>query len=91
MDQQLRDGLKAPLVEQLNFPLQPADIREETSLVGNGLGLDSVDVVSLMVKVEDTFDVLFGAEDLAAVTERFGTLAAAIEGKVRKSGAPQGG
>jgi acyl carrier protein len=91
MDQQLRERLKRVLVGQLNYPLEPADITEETSLVGYGLGLDSVDVVSLMIKVESEFDVFFDAEELAAVTQSFGVLAAAIERKVRGNGTPQGG
>jgi acyl carrier protein len=88
---ELRERLKVVLVEQLNFPLDPKDIRDETSLVGNGLGMDSVDVVNLMVKIEGEFDVFFEAEELAAVTQRFGTLVAAIGSKVGGSGAVQGG
>jgi acyl carrier protein len=90
MDQQLRDRLKSVLVNGLNFPLEPSDIDEETSLLGHGLGLDSVDVVSLMTKVENEFDIFFDAEELAEVTQSFGVLAAAIEAKLGLNGTRKG-
>lgn len=86
MDDAVRDRLKRVLVGQLDYPVAPDDLQDGTSLVGKGLALDSVDVVSLVVKLEDEFDVFFEAEEVSLATKSFGALAAAIEKKLIQNG-----
>jgi acyl carrier protein len=54
----LKDKLKAMLVEELNLEeTDPIDIVDDEPLFGEGLGLDSLDAVELVVLVEKHFGV----------------------------------
>lgn len=50
-------GVKRALIEQLELDLEPDEIAEDCPLFGFGLGLDSIDALTLVVAVEDAFDV----------------------------------
>ena len=76
------DRLRKVLVEQLKYPLSASEIVEHTSLYGKGLGLDSLDVVSLIVRVEDEFDIVVEAEEVADIVKTFGTLRDAVHRKL---------
>ncbi len=84
MTDKVEERLKKILVDQLSNSLSMKQIREETSLYGRGLGLDSLDVVSLVVRLEDEFDIFFEAEEVTASMENFGTLLRSIQHKVRE-------
>jgi acyl carrier protein len=54
----LRLRIKEMLVKSLMLQTTPAEIGDETPLFGaNGLGLDSIDALELVVSMEKTFGV----------------------------------
>ena len=85
----IEDRLVQILAEHLKVPLKREKIREDMSLRGRGLGLDSVDVVSLVVKLEEAFDIFFEAEEVAQCAETFGSLLRTIRHKVVGGAAPK--
>jgi acyl carrier protein len=73
------------LVEELRYPLGAERIREDTPLYGRGLGLDSLDVVSLVARVEEEFAIFFEADELGAKLKTFGSLLDTVRRKVGDS------
>ena len=51
------DTLKTELIQRLNLPYQPEDLHEDISLLGAGLGLDSLDALEVVLCVENSFGV----------------------------------
>ena len=74
--------LKALLVEQLRYPVAPERIRAGSALHDRGLGLSSLDLVTLITRVEEEFDVVFEAEEMSEAIATFGTLLAVTERKL---------
>jgi acyl carrier protein len=67
----------------LDLAASPDALTETTGLFGQGIGLDSIEVLQLVTGIEEEFDLTFDDEDLAP--ERFrtvGTVAAFIEEKL---------
>lgn len=51
--EKLKEELKKQIIEQLNLEgVTPADIKNDASLFGDGLGLDSIDALELIVLLE---------------------------------------
>ena len=51
-------ALKAQIIEQLNLEgMKPEDIQTEAPLFGDGLGLDSIDALELIVLMEKNYGV----------------------------------
>ena len=49
----LKENLKKQIIEQLNLEdLKPEDIKDDAPLFGDGLGLDSIDALELIVLLE---------------------------------------
>lgn len=80
------------IVESLRFDgMDPASIEDDAPLMGEGLGLDSVDALELMVAVEKEFGVkLENAEVGRAVLKSVSTLAAFIAERRAAVGKPGG-
>lgn len=59
------DNLKKEIIEQLNFEnLSPEDINEESPLFGpDGLGLDSIDALELILILEKNYGLKLSPEE----------------------------
>jgi acyl carrier protein len=58
-DTALRDRVKAMIVQCARLKIQPSELKDDWPLFDKekGLGLDSIDVLELVVNVEKTFGV----------------------------------
>ena len=83
-DHEIRSRIKQLIVDSLRFEgMSAADIADDTPLFGEGLGLDSVDALELMVALEKEFRIKLQShevtrEALATVS----SLASFIQGRV---------
>ena len=53
----LKDEVKRAIVESLRLPIPVSEIENGMSLFGEGLGLDSIDVLELVLEMERRFGV----------------------------------
>ncbi|MEO8416750.1 MAG: phosphopantetheine-binding protein [Ginsengibacter sp.] len=71
--QELKDILKKQIIEELNLQeIKPEDIKDDAPLFGDGLGLDSIDALELVVLMEKyhgvkILDETIGKKVLASV------------------------
>ncbi len=55
---ELIEKLKAELIEQLNLEdMEPGEIDAEAPLFGDGIGLDSIDALEIIVLLEKEYDI----------------------------------
>ena len=55
---ELTEKLKEELIEQLNLEdIEPSDIDNSEPLFGDGLGLDSIDALEIIVLLEKEYDI----------------------------------
>jgi acyl carrier protein len=62
----LKAEIKRAIVRSLRLPMAPEDIEDGVSLFGEGLGLDSIDVLELVLEIERTFGVSITDEQTGA-------------------------
>jgi acyl carrier protein len=62
----LKDEIKQAIVRSLRLPIAPAEIGDSTQLFGEGLGLDSIDVLELVLELERAFGVSITDEETGA-------------------------
>jgi acyl carrier protein len=62
----LKEEIKSAIVRSLRLPMAPEDIADDVSLFGEGLGLDSIDVLELVLEIERTFGVAIADEQTGA-------------------------
>jgi acyl carrier protein len=77
----IKEKLKKMIIEELNLEdIQPEDIEDDAPLFGEGLGLDSLDAVELVVLVEKHFGVEIKNLDKGRIAfQSINALAAFIE------------
>ena len=55
---ELKEELKAKIIEQLNLEdVAVADIEDDDALFGDGLGLDSIDALELIVMLDKDYGI----------------------------------
>jgi acyl carrier protein len=76
----LREEIKRAIVRSLRLPIAPESIENGVSLFGEGLGLDSIDVLELVLEIERSFGVAITDEQTGArVLRSVDTIAEYIE------------
>ena len=77
----LKTNLKKQLIEHLNLEdLSTEDIKDDTPLFGDGLGLDSIDALEIIVMLDKQFDVkIKNPEDGVKIFQTVNTIAKYIE------------
>lgn len=77
----LHEELKQQIIEQLNLEdIEPADIADDEPLFGDGLGLDSIDALELIVLLEKYHGIkLTDPEQGKAVFHSVNTIAEYIQ------------
>ena len=58
----LKGEIKQAIVRSLRLPITPEEIGDATPLFDEGLGLDSIDVLELVLEIERSFGVTIGDE-----------------------------
>lgn len=81
-DKELYGSVKAMLVRDLRLKISAEDIKDDDRIFGDGLGLDSIDALELVVALEKNFkvkipDANVGAKVLVSVD----SIVAYIKGK----------
>lgn len=66
MPNELREEIKAMLVEELNLKFSPQEIADEMPLFGpDSLGLDSIDALQIAVSLEKNYGVKLPSSEVA--------------------------
>lgn len=80
---ELKQRIKEVLIEELMLQEQPEEIDNDTPLFGDGLGLDSVDALQLVVALEKNFDLKISDADKAKhILRSVDTIAEAVTDKL---------
>ena len=79
----LKDRLRTLLIDTLRLEnVKPEDIKDDMPLFGEGLGLDSIDALELVVALEKQFEIKIADEDVGVKAfQNLNALAAFIEAK----------
>ena len=82
----IKEQLKKIIVEELNLEeINPEEIEDAAPLFGEGLGLDSLDAVEIVVLLEKHFGVVVKNLDEGKVAfQSINTLAAYVEERMPK-------
>jgi acyl carrier protein len=64
--QELKTQIKQLIVDRLKLEVDPASIDDAQPLFGEGLGLDSIDALELVLGVEQEFSVKIEDEEMGA-------------------------
>jgi acyl carrier protein len=59
----LKGEIKQAIVRSLRLPITAEEIGDSTPLFGEGLGLDSIDVLELVLEIERSFGVAITDEE----------------------------
>ena len=76
----LKARVRQMLVENLLLQIKPEEITDELPLFGEGLGLDSVDALQIVVALDKTFGLkIKDAEMAKGILKNINSIVAAIE------------
>ncbi len=85
MTDSLRTEIKRAIIRSLRLPVTADEIGDDVPLFGEGLGLDSIDVLELVLELERSFGVSVSDEATGArVLRTVNTIAEFVEAS-RKS------
>ena len=73
----LRDEVKQLLSTGLRLDVSPAEIVDDAPIFGEGLGLDSIDALELVVLVEERFHISIPDEEVGR--QAFGSVNALVD------------
>ncbi len=63
--EELIDELKVKIISTLSLlDVQPEDINEDDPLVGGGIGIDSIDILELVLMLEKDYGVKIESKDM---------------------------
>jgi acyl carrier protein len=80
----LKERVRQMLVENLLLQIKPEEITDELPLFGEGLGLDSVDALQVVVALDKNFGLkIKDAEMARGILKNVNTIVAAIEAAAR--------
>ena len=80
MTDTLRTDIKLAIIRSLRLPITVDEIGDDVPLFGEGLGLDSIDVLELVLELERSFGVSVGDEATGArVLRTVNTIAEFVE------------
>ena len=57
--------IKRDLIARLDLPYEPDDLHEDVSLLGSGLGIDSLDALEVILGVERAFGIKVPEDNIA--------------------------
>ena len=60
----LEDQVKAAIVRCLRMPIAPSEIQADMPLFGEGLGLDSIDALEIVLELQRSFGVVVSDEQM---------------------------
>ena len=60
----LEDQVKTAIVRCLRMPIKPDEIQADMPLFGEGLGLDSIDALEIVLELQRTFGVVVSDEQM---------------------------
>ncbi len=68
-ENEIRERLKKMIVRRLELKISPDDIKDEAPLFNEGLGLDSVEALEIVVGIEEEFGTVI--DETEDVKEKF--------------------
>lgn len=80
---EVKDRLKKLIIQRLKLQMEPEAIDDDAALFGEGLGLDSIDALELVVGLEQEFGVQ--VPDEAVGREAFASINALAEFVLKNS------
>ncbi len=69
---EIKEGIKHIFTDRLNMDLSQIDASDDDGLFEDGWGIDSIDVIDIVLGVEQTFGVKLGQDE--EVQKHFSTL-----------------